>query len=610
MGGFGDFSPICSEAPLPLCPLVGDINPITGTHYTQANCYARTVEVANTIIFEGAAGFAHIIALIMTVIMIIHVRSKFTAVGRKEIATFFYLYGLLTICSLLIDCGVVPPASRAYAYFVAVQLGLVSATCICLMINGFVGFQLYEDGTTLSIWLLRVCSLAMFIISFAVSLLTFKGWAGLSPDNTIGLFVVVYVFSAIFIFVYIVMLVLLVLGTLQERWPLLHIIFGVLALVFSQVILYAFSEIICDNVAHYFDALFLSTLLNLLAVMLVYKFWDAITQEDLEFSVGQRQNNWEVKALLPEEDRRETMYMDSDYATSTYLNQPAQRGSKRQKMNWLIAAQVPALILVLWLFTAYMSQSFPTLQGKRIVFLIAHPDDEAMFFAPVLQWLSKPELGNQVLILCLSSGNADGLGHLRKDELAKSAVLLGVRTSEHVVVVEDEKLPDSMETKWDPKLIASILTRYFAPKMMSTPSTTAPLANIDAIVTFDTGGVSGHPNHISLFHGASLFLRNLMHRHAGWESPVKLYTLTSVNTFRKYSSILDSVMTIITCIWRTKERSEFPTPLLVVSGPGGVRKAQRAMTTAHESQMRWFRWGWIGVSRYMVVNDLKREKVR
>ncbi|KAI7605143.1 chitin synthase export chaperone, partial [Hortaea werneckii] len=499
MGGFGDFSSICSEAPLPLCPLVGDINPITGTHYTQANCYARTVEVANTIIFEGAAGFAHIIALIMTVIMIIHVRSKFTAVGRKEIATFFYLYGLLTICSLLIDCGVVPPASGAYAYFVAVQLGLVSATCICLMINGFVGFQLYEDGTTLSIWLLRVCSLAMFIISFAVSLLTFKGWAGLSPDNTIGLFVVVYVFSAIFIFVYIVMLVLLVLGTLQERWPLLHIIFGVLALVFSQVILYAFSEIICDNVAHYFDALFLSTLLNLLAVMLVYKFWDAITQEDLEFSVGQRQNNWEVKALLPEEDRRETMYMD-----------------------------IPVLILVLWLFTAYMSQSFPTLQGKRIVFLIAHPDDEAMFFAPVLQWLSKSELGNQVLILCLSSGDADGLGHLRKDELAKSAVLLGVRTSEHVVVVEDEKLPDSMETKWDPKLIASILTRYFAPKMTSTPSTTAPLANIDAIVTFDTGGVSGHPNHISLFHGASLFLRNLMHRHAGWESPVKLYTLTSV----------------------------------------------------------------------------------
>lgn len=84
MGGFGDFSALCAKAPLPLCPLVGPINPITGTHYTQANCYARTVEVANTIIFEGAAGFAHILALIMTVIMIIHVRSKFTAVGTYE----------------------------------------------------------------------------------------------------------------------------------------------------------------------------------------------------------------------------------------------------------------------------------------------------------------------------------------------------------------------------------------------------------------------------------------------------------------------------------------------------------------------------------------------
>lgn len=165
----------------------------------------------------------------------------------------------------------VPPASGAYAYFVAVQLGLVSATCICLMINGFVGFQLYEDGTTLSVWLLRVCSLVMFIISFAVSLLTFKGWAGLAPDNAIGLFVVVDVFSALFIAIYVIMQILLVIGTLQERWPLWHITFGVLALVISQVILYVFSEDICEAVSHYFDGLFISTLLNLLAVMMVYK---------------------------------------------------------------------------------------------------------------------------------------------------------------------------------------------------------------------------------------------------------------------------------------------------------------------------------------------------
>jgi len=139
------------------------------------------------------------------------------------------------------------------------------------MINGFVGFQLYEDGTTLSVWLLRLCSTAMFIISFAVSVLTFKGYAGLGPTNTVGLFVVVYIISALFIFIYVVMQTLLVLGTLQERWPLAHIIFGVAGLVIGQVLLYVFSQTICDNVEHYMDGLFFATLLNLLAVMMVYK---------------------------------------------------------------------------------------------------------------------------------------------------------------------------------------------------------------------------------------------------------------------------------------------------------------------------------------------------
>ena len=271
------------------------------------------------------------------------------AAGRKEIASFFYLYTLLTICSLVIDCGVVPPGSEAYPYFVAVQCGLASSTCICLMINGFVGFQLYEDGTTLSVWLLRVCSLTMFVISFVIALLTFKGWAGLSPESTIGLFVVVYIFSAIFLFVYIVMQIMLVVGTLQERWPLWHIGFGVAAFVIGQILLYAFSETICSNVQHYMDGLFFATLLNLLAVMMVYKvrmnqsiralryiltfpkFWDAITQEDLEFSVGQRPNNWEVKDhLLSHGDdsdmRRSTFYDNSDFTASTYY-QPQHRNS-------------------------------------------------------------------------------------------------------------------------------------------------------------------------------------------------------------------------------------------------------------------------------------------
>ena len=157
--GFGSFDFICEQAALPLCAVIGaksGIEPI---------CYSRNVELANTLIFQAgtyplqdgslilsAVDSVHIVALIMTTVMIFHVRSKYTAVGRKEIITFFYLFMALTVMSLILDAGVVPPASVVFPYFVAVQCGVASATCWCLLVNGFVGFQFAEDGTPLSLW--------------------------------------------------------------------------------------------------------------------------------------------------------------------------------------------------------------------------------------------------------------------------------------------------------------------------------------------------------------------------------------------------------------------------------------------------------------------------
>lgn len=177
----------------------------------------------------------------------------------------------MTIISLVLDAGVAAPGSAAYPYFAAAQNGLVSALCTCLLINGFVGFQLYEDGTTLSVWLLRLSSLAMFIVGGAVNLLTFKGWAGLEPGNPVGIFVVTYIVNAICLFVYTVSQIILVVGTLEDRWPLGDISFGIFFFVIGQVILYVFSDTICDQVQHYIDGLFFATICNLLAVMMVYK---------------------------------------------------------------------------------------------------------------------------------------------------------------------------------------------------------------------------------------------------------------------------------------------------------------------------------------------------
>jgi hypothetical protein len=127
----------------------------------------------------------------MTAIMIYHVRSKYTAVGkccpastvvrsedaapgRKEIVMFFWLYAIIEFLVLFLDSGIIPTADKSYPvsapccprsksdmililqWFAAVYTGLVAATYCCLLINGFVGFQFAEDGTPLSLWVGRL----------------------------------------------------------------------------------------------------------------------------------------------------------------------------------------------------------------------------------------------------------------------------------------------------------------------------------------------------------------------------------------------------------------------------------------------------------------------
>ena len=74
-------------------------------------------------------------------------------------------------------------------------------------------------------------------------------------------------------------------------------------------------------------------------------------------------------------------------------------------MEFYLYLAIPILITTAWLYTAQITRgSLPTLRGKRICLLIAHPDDEAMFFSPTVLALTAPEAGNHIKILCLSSG--------------------------------------------------------------------------------------------------------------------------------------------------------------------------------------------------------------
>lgn len=216
------------------------------------------------------------------------------------------------------------------------------------------------------------------------------------------------------------------------------------------------------------------------------------------------------------------------------------------------------------------------------------------------------------------------MGEIRKKEIEKSAVHLGLRNESDVFVIDDRsRFPDSMTTEWSVHDVSSLLASAFAPEISSPNAVDdAPKATIDVIVTFDEGGISNHPNHRSLYHGSVAFLKALMKGKSGYSCPVALYTLTTTNIVRKYSGVFDSPLTMVigavanvgdlftSSSKKTSAKDAgFASRLLYVSSFNQWTRARTAMTDGHKSQMLWFRWGWITIGRYMFVNDLKREKV-
>lgn len=73
-------------------------------------------------------------------------------------------------------------------------------------------------------------------------------------------------------------------------------------------------------------------------------------------------------------------------------------------MNAMLLILLPLILsIVLHNYFAMPSGDDP-IRDSNILLLIAHPDDEAMFFSPTLMALTRPRCANKVQILCLSEG--------------------------------------------------------------------------------------------------------------------------------------------------------------------------------------------------------------
>lgn len=299
-------------------------------------------------------------------------------------------------------------------------------------------------------------------------------------------------------------------------------------------------------------------------------------------------------------------------------------------------------------------------QMKSVYLLIiAHPDDESMFFLPTLYNLLQID-NCEIHILCLSNGNYDKLGKLREAELLAAARIIseagrarargkGDTTTcggLQVKIIENDGLLDG-PNKWTSGSVSCVVKEYISslssrPCDIKLAKSTKLNENDDVVtsitditlITFDQGGVSGHCNHVDTYKGVMDYINALKVKSGNGKVPScqrkvkELWVLKSIyNPVAKYIPVVDILL--ILWIWicrhvrllcysrRVTFESKDPNRMFGFEKIGFATETtnnlsfrmfhpsliRRAMS-AHQSQFVWYRKLFILFSRYSYVNDI------
>ncbi|KAK6969473.1 LmbE-like protein [Favolaschia claudopus] len=241
---------------------------------------------------------------------------------------------------------------------------------------------------------------------------------------------------------------------------------------------------------------------------------------------------------------------------------------------------------------------------SRILLLTAHPDDETFFFSPTLSALVHMQKAGQiseVFVVCLSTGNARGLGKTRIREFDMALEVFGMRERNRFIL-DHRHLQDNKTTSWDPTIIA----RELYPFVVSHGITT--------ILTFDAQGITGHLNHGSALAGAEQLMRDLDNSGGSEDDSESRHNMTTssrsqaprlfaLHSRRHATKHLGPIAALTHSLRRRNGETE--SEALFVASAGDYITAIRAMMK-HPSQLnlRWTGEFWKGLfSRYLWVNE-------
>ncbi|KAG4304693.1 hypothetical protein PORY_001746 [Pneumocystis oryctolagi] len=259
--GFGSFETVCRSSTLPICNIFyGNFR-----SYCPLKGYDRRLfGIRMTNPYDILLAF---IAAVVALYLIIRSQTKFAAVGRREMQILALIYFFISICQIFSIGGFVTNA-KVFGIFTAAHIAFIASFFWILLLNAIVGYQLFEDGTIFSISLSLVPSLLLFLGTGYYSLRNY------------GAYIIYFIWPVISIVGYFVLEFVLVFKILEEWKPLLLLSGSLLSFTIGQIFNFVISKYICRSTGGKINGSFIETFFVLISMILLFKFWDSITEDD------------------------------------------------------------------------------------------------------------------------------------------------------------------------------------------------------------------------------------------------------------------------------------------------------------------------------------------